>query len=84
MQARSSGLIGLAGCTKGRQRGRTTAAERVDYGDQITDAVAAAAGNACVGGGRARLLSQGTGCDGYSITVAGRTARESGFTRGPD
>jgi hypothetical protein len=43
MHALSSGLIGLAGCTKGRQRGRTTAAERVDYGDQITDAVALSA-----------------------------------------
>jgi hypothetical protein len=84
MQARSSGLIGLAGCTKGRQRGRTTAAERVNYGGQIMDAVAATAGSACVGGGRARLRSQGAGCDGCSITMAGCTARNSGFTQGPD
>jgi hypothetical protein len=62
MQARSSGLIGLAGCTKGRQRGRTTAAERVDYGGQITGAVAAAAWSACVGGGRARLRSRYSTC----------------------
>ena len=43
MQARSSGLIGQAGCTKGRQRGRTTTAGRGGYGGEITDAVAAAA-----------------------------------------
>jgi hypothetical protein len=43
MQARSSVLIGQAGCTKGRQRGRTMTAGWGDYGGEITDAVAAAA-----------------------------------------
>jgi hypothetical protein len=46
-----------------------------------TDAVSAAAGIASVGdGGTARFRPQGAGCDGCSITVAGSTARKSGFT----